>query len=276
MRIALVAIFATWFASTVSAEVVTFQNGFGGYSSMQTRVFNGNNHPSPPVGAPAGFPQHNSSVTSAGTGWVDGVYFTGETSRNWVTNIRFDNIFGAGVGQIPEGAVIDSATLTVWQQNAGTPTLRAHQILVDWSEADISNFGPESATNPAGPDLGTPDPGEITSTFAPTISSTTRVGGQGGTGGEIVLDVTDDLTEFYDDPASNLGWALVSLPNTSGTQINLTSANGFADFERPLLTVSYFFPPLTPEPGSFILFGVAGIGIGSAAWWRRRSRKLDA
>ncbi len=48
--------------------------------------------------------------------------------------LRFDNIFGTAVGQIPPGAVITSATLTLNQTDNGNPA-NLHRLLVNWDQS---------------------------------------------------------------------------------------------------------------------------------------------
>src|SRR5215203_1518040 len=51
--------------------------------------------------------------------------------------LRFDNLFGSGLGQIPLGSSITSATLQIFVNDATTATgvITLHRMLVGWDEA---------------------------------------------------------------------------------------------------------------------------------------------
>src|SRR5262249_12877821 len=61
--------------------------------------------------------------------------------------LRFDNIFGAGAGQIPVGARIVRATLTVQTTNPGDGG-EFHRMLVNW--ADTVTWNTATANGTAG------------------------------------------------------------------------------------------------------------------------------
>jgi len=64
--------------------------------------------------------------------------------------IRFDNIFGAGAGQIPAGATINSATLTVnvTSSSTGGASIELHAMLINWDESTTwNNLGIGVQTN---------------------------------------------------------------------------------------------------------------------------------
>ncbi|UCE58163.1 MAG: DNRLRE domain-containing protein [Phycisphaerales bacterium] len=133
--------------------------------------------------------------------------------------IRFDDIIGTGAGQIPEGADITSATLTlVAFDPSEVPAGDVNECLVSWDQATATwnNFGGEAGVQ--ADEIG----GFAAS--APINSGTA------------VIDVTANMQAWAANPAANLGW--VFLPHSyNGLQIR--SSEYAAINERPLLTVDF-------------------------------------
>lgn len=133
--------------------------------------------------------------------------------------LRFDGVFGAGVNQVPAGAEIASATLTVVVVEMGTGDPGAlRETVPDWSEdTTFSGFGPNFGVQNA--DLG-----------------------------EIVGDAPTDLGPASFDVAASAtrgsaagampGWILVPRSgNPSGVQI--ASSEEVDGAERPSLEISF-------------------------------------
>lgn len=136
--------------------------------------------------------------------------------------LRWDDLFGSGVDQIPFGATIDSATLTLNVFNPGV-TATVHQMLVDWGEADsltdvcgaACNSGQEFDTTPIALAQGTPT-------------------------GNVDVDVTASLQAWLADPASNHGWLFAPpAPGVSGGGVEVRSREYGTPAERPKLSVTF-------------------------------------
>ena len=62
--------------------------------------------------------------------------------------LRFDDIFGPGVGQIPQDAVIQSATLTYNVFDVGN-SANLYEVIVDWTEdVTYNDFGGDAGVQP--------------------------------------------------------------------------------------------------------------------------------
>ena len=185
------------------AEIV-FQQGLNGYS-----------------GTVDTFLREQQPDTSQGNlGFVEWDGDEGNTSADLETIglIRFDNIFGAGAGQIPVGVEIIEASLTYTVNNIGS-TANLHEVRVSWNETVTFNgFG-----NPRD---------------NPSLYSGVVANAPGALGAQHV-DVTDSLQTWADSPASNRGWIILpQLPHgTNGTE--LRSSEFGTPAVRPMLTVTY-------------------------------------
>jgi hypothetical protein len=139
--------------------------------------------------------------------------------------IRFDNIFGSGPGKIPEGAIIESATLSYTVYNTGDPA-GVNEVLVDWFEnATYSGFGGEAGVQ--ADDYGA----YVNQASGSALSVKT-------------IDVTSSLAAWAIDPSKNRGWIF----RPSGTNgVDFRSREYETTGNRPKLMV-YFDtePPSTP------------------------------
>ncbi len=201
------------YASSVEAGSVTFQQDVSGYSGTQDTLLREN----------LADTSHGNNVTLK----VDGN--SSPTAAADQSLILFDSIFGNGPNQIPLGAPITSATLTLKVTNSGTGG-EFHRMLMPWGEDDTWNdwtngldqFGTELTTSPdviAGPASGT-----------------------------FVIDVTSSV-QAWSSGSSNYGWAILSKDNSTDGWIYHSSET--ADLsDRPLLSVVY-----TPTPAA------AGLGL---------------
>ena len=134
--------------------------------------------------------------------------------------MRFEDIFGAAAGQIPEGAVIQSASLEFEVTDESDAGASLHRMLQTWNDTDTwnSRVGGIQADG---------------SEAAATAESSSH----GSPVGASSIDVTTDLQAWSDNPASNHGWAW--LPPTADNSWQLDSAEGGTP---PVLTVKYFVP----------------------------------
>ena len=137
--------------------------------------------------------------------------------------IRFDDLFHTNGGPIPAGATILSASLSLTVYDAGD-TASLHEVLVDWDESSVTynNFGGDAGAT-AGDEY-------AASTVANVLGSIAVQ----------VVDVTNSVQGFSNNPSSNKGWIVV--PGGSSGVIARSSEYGILS-ERPKLTVEYL--PIT-------------------------------
>jgi hypothetical protein len=204
----------------------SFRNGVGGYTGTQDTEISGDNP--------------NTNYGTAGTVEID----RDGPGRDQQVLLRFDNIFGTGAGQVPLGATITSATLTLQVNDSGdSPTM--HRMLVDWSQ-DTATFNTFNLDGNAGIQAGS----EATDTIRSLPASTT---------GSKSLDVTDDVQKWADGLA-NYGWAF--LPTGSGGVELRTSEYGTL-LQRPLLTITYTLNPPIAQADSYL--GYQGVPLSIPA-----------
>jgi hypothetical protein len=131
--------------------------------------------------------------------------------------LRFDDVFGSGPGQIPDGSNVLSARLavTVFNTSSGTPG-ELHEAAVPWTEATTWNtYGDDPGAQPE----------EIGALVAPLPLS-----------GVSDMDVTASLATWAANPSSNLGWIFVAL---STDEARVYSSETTVVANRPKLTVTY-------------------------------------
>lgn len=144
--------------------------------------------------------------------------------------IRFDSIFGNGVGQIPAwvtGDDIVSATLQIERDSGSNTPVRAFQLASDWAESTITwNNQPGGGTQVASNSAGNPQ----------------------------VLNVTASLKAWADGTA-NYGWRLDA--GSSGGNRGVYASSEYGTLaDRPLLTVEF-----VPEPATAVLLVAGGLMI---------------
>jgi hypothetical protein len=178
--------------------------------------------------------------------------------------LRFDNIFGNGAAQIPFGAVISNATLTVGTSDLGTVPVLVFRMLVDWSETTTT-----WNTLGGGIDDGTNGTEAV---FFTTLDS-------GQDEQTDSLNVTAQVQEWANGGA-NYGWAFVAT-GTDGWRM-YTSEGGTM---RPRLLVQYGVNSnpceilthpqsvTVNECGNFTLT-VAASGAGLTYQWKRNGADI--
>lgn len=182
-----------------SGTVISFQEGASGYAGTVDTFLKGST-PTDPYG------------TEVLNAW-DG----DDAGAPEIGLLRFNGIFGAGVGQIPLGAAIQSATLSYHVINAGH-TATVNEVAVDWDEnVTYQAFGG--------------DAGLQVDEYA------ANVGTANGALGTQSLNVTASIAAWAANPAANRGWVFRPTGGTDGVEFlsseNADSAN------RPKLTVVY-------------------------------------
>ena len=180
----------------------TFQQGSGGYSSTQDTYLR---EASPTTGFGA-----------AKTLVVDTDEPSG-SARKTHGLLRFDNIVGTGSGQIPAGATVTSATLSLRTVDPGNGA-SLHRMRTKWSESDTwSSFGSGVQTN------------DIEA--AATVDAKTGATRTGTT----TVDVTKSVAAWVGG-AANLGWVFVPAGSNGW---DFSSSEGATP---PKLTVAYQRP----------------------------------
>ena len=132
-----VPIVLTWvllIAATASADTLSFQQGDGGaYSTTDATTIQLN----------ATFPTDGSHTRVS------------VITHDMEALIRFPDIIGNSAGQIPSGAVINSATLTLTQAPAfDWKPSEIHQVFAAWDENTVTGAGFFAQPGPVGPIIG--------------------------------------------------------------------------------------------------------------------------
>ena len=207
-------------AVVARADVLTFQEGVGGYTGTKDTYL-------------------NQGSGNANYGSNSRIVMDGRGGREADGLIRFEDIFGAGANRIPLGSTINSATLvfTLAYEERGKTF---HRMLVTWDvdTATWNNFLYDAAPTEAG--LQSDD----------TESATVVTASGGAWAGP--YDVTVDV-QAWSAGTDNFGWGIQGTSNDGHAHSSEATTPG----NRPLLTVD--FTPI-PEPGSAALLIVAGVG----------------
>ena len=161
--------------------------------------------------------------------------------------IQFDNLFGSGSNQIPLGATITSASLTLnnIDEGDGAATLSFHQMLSSWSET--------STWNSMGGGLvsGTDYVAAADATYFDLSSQ-----------GTCVINNLEDAVQSWSDGTSNFGWALFN-NNSNGVEFD-SSEDGNVSL-RPELSVTYTYTPPAPAAGPFVVDTTSDVSDGDTS-----------
>ncbi len=204
--------------TNVSVEVdttisqLTFQQGNGYTGTVDTYI-------------QAGSPSSNHATAT--TLNIDGRDRGGEVQGL----LRFDNLFGDGVGQIASNAKILSASLELQVTDHGDD-MHFHRMLESWTDGATWNS------------LGN----GVQTDGVEALSSSDVLTGDVNTG-LLTLDVTQSLQAWLADPSSNYGWVITP---TGSNGVDFYSSEGsnaprlVVDFSVPSTPV----PPVTPPPNT--------------------------
>jgi len=165
--------------------------------------------------------------------------------------IRFDGVFGSGPGQIPIGAIIVSAKLTVIVPNQGGISTRLHRMLMPFGASDTWNSWIDGVQA---------DDVEAEATLCSTILSTLAPA--------IEMDVANCL-QAWSDGQANHGLALLpDGPSADGWEFD--SCDFPTETSRPLLEVEFVQPgvPAVSTWGLAIL-GLLVLTAGTVGILRR-------
>jgi hypothetical protein len=244
------------FASAVptisNAAVLTFQDGVGGYTGTADIFING---------AAA---NQNTSYNEFRI-LVNGTSNTSANPNGAAQGLlRFDNIFGAAVDQIPLGSTINSATLTLTKLS-GSGTVGLYELgTVSFVEGGASG----STWNSLGAGIQISGGGSgFGETVAGLIESKDFSSGAGGDLTTRTYNVASSLAAWSAGTRPVRGWALVMSSSNPGASAVIGGDINSTVSRRPLLTIN-FTPPPVPEPTSALAIAASACTLAAR---RRRA-----
>lgn len=184
-------------------------------------------------------------------------FFAGATGQGAARNARRGLLAFDVAGDVPAGATINSATLTLHMSRttAGVVDVSAHRLLADWGEG--------ASAAPMGEGVGAPAtagdatwlhtffPGGRWSTpggdFAPTASATTTVNQIGFYTWQSTAQLVADVERWLDAPQENFGWLLSDDQGAASTAKRFDSRQNSVTANRPVLTIDFSDPAVVPE-----------------------------
>lgn len=194
--------------------------------------------------------------------------------------IRFD------LGAIPDDAIITSAALTLFADQAPNATVRTialFELTESWTTgASNAAASPGQGVAAQAGDAtwlyrsfpGGGNPGALWSTaggtYDPAVVASAAVGALSSAGNPASVytwtgaAMVASVQGWLDDPASNFGWILVG--NESGTQTvkRFVSADAAVDdWLKPNLVLTYDLAPAIPEPSTWVLLGGGLLLLGA-------------
>lgn len=237
----------------LAQTTITFQNGVGGYNGTSDRTL-------------------SDDLGSNLAGGFNDYYFLDGDARDNAPNgndspdvhglIRFDHLIGSGPGQVPAGAFILDARLTLTtaptvfssNSNTGGPWGVA-QLLQPFSlDSMYADYGPTGPQVAAG-------------SINRPVSAYGDTDGNDIMDGEVVTSFVGPIVQQWASGAANHGFDIASGPRgtTNGWAIATSSSTNVA--ERPQLSVTY-----TTDPVTTVSFqqGVNGYA-GTTSTWINRS-----
>lgn len=179
---------------------VTYQQGVGGYAATHDTML----RESKPT----------KDFSTAANVNVDGEDSAGLINQGL---LQFDDIFGDGPGQIPLGATITSATLTLDVSDSTKDAVALHRMLIDWSAAATQTWNSFGAGIQA-------DGSEARAAADVTLAALAS--------GSRAIDVTSSL-QAWSEGAANNGW-LIQMAGANG--LDFSSSEGPV---APKLSVTY-------------------------------------
>lgn len=187
--------------------------------------------------------------------------FVGENSSGSIRRglIQFDI-----ASYVPAGAIVNSATLTLYHSRSGpasSTTETLHALLKDWGQGTSNSGDPGGSGAQATPGDATwihtfyntskwTNPG---GDFSPTISSSLTLSSTGYasfTGTQLAADVQ----AWRKTPASNFGWIVLGSEGQTGTAERFETRENSQPQYRPVLSVNF---TVVPEPASIAALGAS-------------------
>ncbi len=213
-----------------ATTTVSFQQGTNGYAGAVDTYLQ------------AGLPDTDNSTAT--TLIVDGPT-TGAPGDERQILLRFDGLFASAGGPIPDGAAIQSATLTVNITNPSVDGAELHRMLRAWSDADTWNTLGAGVQRDDAEAVATAD---VTGAYNGTVPSL------------YTIDVTASLSA-WSTGSVNRGWVFVT-PGTGSDSWRFDSSEGATLANRPNLTVTYYTDrppaaPANPSPAD----GATGVSV---------------
>ena len=194
------------FASSTQTTI-TFQEGVSGYSDTVDTFIR---QTEPAI----------EFSTNTGLEW-DGEVTSGQGDDE-VAIIRFENIFGSAIGQIPAGATIVSANLKYRVSNVTNSQgdfANVYESLVSWQENVTWNtFGGDAGVQ-------ADEYANLVATAPATAVNTAYT-----------INVTPSLQRWVNNPSTNLGWVFIPTANDG---VILFSSESSTVPNRPYLEVTY-------------------------------------
>ena len=178
-----------------------------------------------------------------------GQIFAGRTNGTGGTTFRRGLLAFDVAGNVPAGAIIDSASLGLFVTQGGAATFRLHKLTADWGEGTSQAVGGQGrgaapTTNDAtwvhrffSTQLWSVQGGSI----AGVISASATAGGLSTTTSWSAAAMVADVQGWLDSPGSNFGWLIKSNNEaTPGTATRFASRESASN--RPTLTINYSLP----------------------------------
>ena len=158
--------------------------------------------------------------------------------------LRFENMFGDAINQVPMGSKIFDAFLTLNVTNtASGADIRFFRMLQDWDQVNATWVNPQG--NAGGSIVNGVTPDNIEASGTPDTRVPEALTGQAGLV-EIPLNV-DTIQSWANGSLANFGWSIVS---DSGSLWSFNSSEAFLlGTFKPELTILYTEPPA--ETGTF-------------------------
>jgi tartrate-resistant acid phosphatase type 5 len=216
-------------------QVAVFQQGVAGYSGAADTMLQES-------GRGARGPDANHSSTTALS--ID-AKDPQNTNAKSMALLRFGNLIGGAAGQVPAGALIDSATLTLDIVSSGSG-MSVHQMIRNWTVSDTWNTLANG----------------ISADGVEAVAAPVAVIGSGAAGatvgtGALMVDVTASVQAWVDGEANN-GWALRWLEGGSNG-LDFRSSEAVTASLRPKLTVNFRAPA---ESASAVIASVVDSEFG--------------
>jgi hypothetical protein len=227
-----------WLPASITST--SFREGVGGYTGNVDTALT---EATPTV--------NNSAATTMNVDFND----VGATNNGQVL-MRFDNITGASVGQIPAGALVHSAALMLSNTtgNAQGDGGQFHTLLQPFDAATVTwdTFGVGLPQNGGGVNADGIEASVVANTVAGNASRTPNA-----EAGFNAFDVTKDVQAWSNGSLANNGWAILPWENGSDGWI-IESSESLDAKNRPQLRV--FFTPVgvTVTPVSGLTTSEAG------------------
>ena len=219
-----------------NVNVRTFQNGVNGYAGTSDTYLDAR-QTIDPQGSFASVVVSQEIETAA----------TADASRPSQGLLRFDDLFGAAANQVPRGAKIFNAfiTVNVVDPSAADAQIRFFRMLNAWDEFGATWADPRGAAGGGISSGVTPDGVEADSLVDAVVGSP-----DGTLEVDIALNV-DTIQAWANGTLENLGWVIV---NDSADDWMFASKDDFVSSEPilPKLTILYT-DPVAADPGEFSL-----------------------